>query len=157
MKAKRISVSIPPEIERAARAISAKNGCSVAAVLADFIAAGQQKIDLGAHFDELKSNLKTAPSGANFNAETIEKISAVLAEIRAVVCERADASGPKNCIALQREAAEKLFEASFFSSAVIAELSAGDMPGAVRQPLIHYVRSAREKTREQMRLFLSLI
>ena len=157
MKTKRISVPIPLEIERAARAISAKSGCSVAAVLADFISAGQQKLDLAVQLGELKNDLKTSTPDADRHAQILEKLETFITEIRAVLVNKTDSSRPENYLSLPREAAEKLFEAAFFSSAVIAELGAGDMPGAVRQPLQNYVRSAREKSRAQMNLFLSLL
>lgn len=157
MKAKRFSVPIPPEIERAARAISAKSGCSVATVIADFIAAGMQKNDIAVHFDEIKTTIKSSHHETSSNEQIIEKIAGLLAEFRTSFTDKTDGAECKNCIPLPREAAEKLFEAAFFSSAVIAELGAGDMPGAVRQPLQNYVRTAREKTRAQMDFFLSLL
>ncbi|MCP5268397.1 MAG: hypothetical protein H6943_05060 [Zoogloeaceae bacterium] len=157
MKAKRFSVPIPPEIERAARAISAKSGCSVATVIADFIAAGQQKNDIAVHFDEIKSSLKNSDDESQNNEEIIQKIAGLLTEFRTSFTQKTDGGECKNCVSLPREAAEKLFEAAFFSSAVIEVLGAGDMPGAVRQPLQNYVRTAREKTRAQMDYFLSLL
>lgn len=157
MKTKRISVPIPPEIERAASAISAKSGCSVAAVLADFVAAGQQKLDLAVHFDELKNDLKTTAPDIDRHAQILERIEALPAEIRAAITEKSGAAPDENCVSLPLEASKKLFEAAFFCEALVGELSVGDMPGAVRQPLQHYVRAAREKSRAQMQLFLSLI
>lgn len=160
MKNKRISIPIPQEIERRARELSAKTGRSVASVLSNFVANGEQKIALTEHFDALKTDLQTDRQETKADAQTIEKITGILDQFRRENQQR-PAPNPteyaqQDCLTIPKKAAEKLFEAAFFSSAVIAELAAADIPGAVRQPVHIYLRSAREKAQANIKQFLHL-
>lgn len=152
-KTQRLSVPLAVELERKLRRLSAENGRSLAANLADIAAAGFEKSSIEREFAELKTALKSTPPSAQFPPEILAEMRSVLAEIVSEHA-RARASSESQAVAggylLPHKAARLLFGEALFSAALSAQILNAELPGTPPKPAGFHIRAAREKVNIQL-------
>lgn len=153
-KTQRLSVPLAVELERKLRRLSAENGRSLAANLADIAAAGFEKSSIEREFAELKAALKSTPPSAQFPPEILAEMRSVLAEIVSEHARARASSESQGAVAggylLPHKAARLLFGEALFSAALSAQILNAELPGTPPKPAGFHIRAAREKVNIQL-------
>lgn len=153
-KTQRLSVPLAVELERKLRRLSAENGRSLAANLADIAAAGFEKSSIEREFAELKTALKSTPPSAQFPPEILAEMRSVLAEIMSEHARARASSESQGAVAgsylLPHKAARLLFGEALFSAALSAQILNAELPGTPPKPAGFHIRAAREKVNIQL-------
>jgi len=153
-KTQRLSVPLAVELERKLRRLSAENGRSLAANLAEIAAAGFEKSSIEREFAELKTALKSTQNSALFSPEIVAEMRAVLVEImsehaRTLACSESQGRVAGGYL-LPHKAAHLLFGEALFSAALSAQILNAELPGTPPKPAGFHIRAAREKVNVQL-------
>lgn len=141
-KTNRLSVPVSLVLERQLRQLSAENGRSLAANLAEMANRGAERITIEQQLSVLKNDLE-AGNGA---AEELKKISAQLALIeKHLGAEKPTAGALPEGVFIPEKPARLLFGEALFSAALSAQILTAEMPGTPPKPAGFHIRIAREK------------
>lgn len=153
-KTQRLSVPLAVELERKLRRLSAENGRSLAANLAEIAAAGFEKSSIEREFAELKTALKSTQNSAQFPPEIVAEIRAALGEITSEHNRMRASSESQRTVAgghlLPHKAACLLFGEALFSAALSAQILNAELHGTPSKPAGFHIRAAREKVNIQL-------
>lgn len=146
-KTNRLSVPVSLVLERQLRQLSAENGRSLAANLAEMANRGAERITIEQQLSVLKNDLE-AGNGA---AETLKQINAQLANIeKHLSAEKPTTGALPEGVFIPEKPARLLFGEALFSSALCTQILTAEMPGTPPKPAGVHIRIAREKANAQL-------